>query len=35
VAPINPDYSFTVTATPTKLQAKAFERLGVKPICVQ
>ncbi len=33
--PINPDYSFTVTATPTKLQRKAFELLGVKPICVQ
>jgi hypothetical protein len=35
VTPINPDYSFTVTATPTQLQAKAFELLGVKPICVQ
>lgn len=35
VAPINPDYSFTVTATPTDLQTRAFELLGVKPICVQ
>jgi len=33
--PINPSYSFTVTATPTDLQRKAFELLGVKPICVQ
>jgi hypothetical protein len=33
--PINPDYSFTVTATPTDLQKRAFELLGVKPICVQ
>ena len=33
--PINPDYSFTVTATPTDLQRSAFELLGVKPICVQ
>ena len=33
--PINPNYSFTVTATPTKLQGRAFELLGVKPICVQ
>lgn len=35
VAPINPDYSFTVTATPTDLQRRAFEFLGVKPLCVQ
>jgi len=35
VAPINPDYSFTVTATPTRLQRRAFELLGVKPIRVQ
>jgi hypothetical protein len=34
-SPINPDYSFTVTATPTDLQRRAFELLGVKPICVQ
>ena len=33
--PINPDYSFTVTTTPTDLQRRAFELLGVKPICVQ
>ncbi len=33
--PINPDYSFTVTATPTALQERAFELLGIKPICVQ
>ncbi len=33
--PINKDYSFTVTATPTDLQRRAFELLGVKPICVQ
>ncbi len=33
--PINPDYSFTVTASPTDIQKKAFELLGVKPICVQ
>ncbi len=33
--PINPNYSFTVTATPTDLQRRAFELLGVKPICVQ
>ncbi len=33
--PINPNYSFTVTATPTHLQKRAFELLGVKPICVQ
>ena len=33
--PINPDYSFTVTATPTDLQQRAFELLGVKPLCVQ
>ena len=33
--PINPDYSFTVTATPTDLQRRAFELLGVKPACVQ
>ena len=33
--PINPNYSFTVTATPTHLQTRAFELLGVKPICVQ
>ena len=35
VTPINPDYSFTVTATPTDLQRRAFELLGVKPMCVQ
>ena len=34
-SPINPDYSFTVTATPTDLQRRAFELLGIKPICVQ
>ena len=34
-SPINKDYSFTVTATPTDLQRRAFELLGVKPICVQ
>jgi len=34
-SPINPDYSFTVTATPTDLQRRTFELLGVKPICVQ
>jgi len=33
--PVNPTYSFTVTATPTDLQRSAFELLGVKPICVQ
>lgn len=33
--PINPEYCFTVTATPTNLQRRAFELLGVKPICVQ
>ncbi|MAG96759.1 MAG: IS1634 family transposase [Rhodospirillaceae bacterium] len=33
--PINPDYSFTLTATPTDLQNRAFALLGVKPICVQ
>jgi hypothetical protein len=33
--PINTDYSFTVTATPTDLQTRVFELLGVKPICVQ
>ncbi len=33
--PINPNYSFTVSATPTDLQKRAFELLGVKPICVQ
>ena len=33
--PINPNYSFTVTTTPTDLQSRAFELLGVKPICVQ
>ncbi len=32
---INPNYSFTVTATPTDLQTTAFELLGVKPIRVQ
>ena len=32
---INPNYSFTVTATPTDLQRRAFELLGVKPIRVQ
>lgn len=33
--PINPNYSFTVTATPTQLQTKAFDLLGVKPLRVQ
>ncbi len=33
--PINPNYSFTVTATPTDLQRTAFELLGVKPLRVQ
>ncbi len=33
--PINPNYSFTAAATPTDLQRRAFELLGVKPICVQ
>ena len=33
--PINPNYSFTVTATPTQLQSKAFDLLGVKPMRVQ
>ena len=33
--PINPNYAFTVTATPTELQQKAFDLLGVKPIRVQ
>lgn len=33
--PINPDYAFTVTANPTKLQKKAFDLLGVKPIRTQ
>ena len=33
--PINPDYSFTVTAKPTDLQRSAFRLLRVKPICVQ
>jgi hypothetical protein len=33
--PINPNDTFTVAATPTDLQTKAFELLGVKPICVQ
>ncbi len=33
--PINPNYAFTVTATPTQLQQKAFDLLGVKPIRVQ
>lgn len=32
---INPNYSFTVTATPTNLQRRAFELLGVKPLRVQ
>ena len=35
ITPVNPKYSFTVTATPTDLQRSAFELLGVKPICVQ
>ena len=35
ITPVNPNYSFTVTATPTDLQRTAFELLGVKPICVQ
>jgi hypothetical protein len=35
ITPLNPSYSFTVTATPTDLQRSAFELLGVKPICVQ
>ena len=35
ITPVNPNYSFTVTATPTDLQRSAFELLGVKPICVQ
>ena len=35
ITPVNPNYSFTVTATPTDLQSTAFELLGVKPICVQ
>jgi hypothetical protein len=35
ITPLNPNYSFTVTATPTDLQRSAFELLGVKPICVQ
>ncbi len=33
--PINPNYSFTVTATPTDLQRTAFELLGIKPLRVQ
>jgi len=33
--PINRDYSFTVSATPTDLQRRAFELLGVNPIRVQ
>ncbi len=33
--PINPNYSFTVAATPTDLQRRAFELLGVKPLRVQ
>jgi hypothetical protein len=33
--PLNPNYSFTVTATPTELQTKAFDLLGVKPMRVQ
>ena len=32
---LNPNDSFTVTATPTNLQRRAFELLGVKPIRVQ
>jgi hypothetical protein len=32
---INPNYSFTVTATPTDLQRRAFQLLGVKPMRVQ
>ncbi len=35
ITPVNPHYSFTVTATPTDLQRTAFELLGVKQICVQ
>jgi hypothetical protein len=35
ITPLNPNYSFTVIATPTDLQKSAFELLGVKPICVQ
>lgn len=35
ITPVNPNYSFTVTATPTDLQRTAFELLGVKPIRVQ
>jgi transposase len=35
ITPLNPNCSFTVTATPTDLQSTAFELLGVKPICVQ
>ncbi len=33
--PLNPNYSFSLTATPTELQTKAFELLGVKPMRVQ
>ena len=33
--PINPNYAFTVTATPTELHQKAFDLLGVNPIGVQ
>jgi hypothetical protein len=33
--PINPNDRLTLTATPTDLQTKAFELLGVKPISVQ
>ena len=35
VTPINPSYSFTVIATATELQDRAFKLLGVKPIRVQ
>jgi hypothetical protein len=33
--PINPNYRFTVSATPTELQSKAFDLLGVTPMRVQ
>ncbi len=35
ITPVNPNSTFTATATPTELQRSAFELLGIKPICVQ
>jgi hypothetical protein len=34
-SPINPKHSFAVAATPTNLQRRAFELLGVKLIYIR